>query len=50
MAATLLKLLTRRFGPVPAAAEQRIRSARIDELDAWLDSVIDAPALDDVFR
>jgi predicted transposase YdaD len=50
MAATLLKLLSRRFGPVPSGIEQRVRSAGTDQLDAWLDAVIDAPTLDDVFR
>jgi predicted transposase YdaD len=50
MAATLLKQLSRRFGPVPAAIEQRIRSADTEQLDAWLDAVIDSPTLDDVVR
>ena len=50
MAATLLKQLTRRFGSVPVEIAQRVRSAGPDQLDAWLDAVIDAPTLEDVFR
>jgi hypothetical protein len=50
MVSTLLKQLSRRFGPVPAASKERIRSANIEQLDAWLDAVIDAPTLEDVFR
>jgi hypothetical protein len=50
MAATLLKQLSRRFGPMPAGIEQRIRSADTRQLDAWLDAVIDAPTLEDVIQ
>ena len=47
-AATLHRLMAQRFGPVPAAAEQRIREAEEAQLDAWLDRILDAPSLEDV--
>ncbi len=32
--------LTRRFGPLPARAEQRIDAAPVAQLDAWLDGIL----------
>ncbi|MBL8754627.1 MAG: Rpn family recombination-promoting nuclease/putative transposase [Planctomycetes bacterium] len=48
-AATLLHLLTRRFGALPAAVEARLRNASTELLERWTDRVLDAPALDAVF-
>jgi predicted transposase/invertase (TIGR01784 family) len=45
---TLMRLLVRRFGPLPEAARRRIEAADIATLDRWLDRVIDAPDLDGV--
>ena len=44
----LLKLLGRQFGPVPEAAQTRIRGASIAELDRLLDRVLGAKSLSDV--
>jgi hypothetical protein len=46
---TLLRLLKRRFGNVPAAASATIRTTDDPEqLDEWLDQVVTAATLDDV--
>ncbi len=47
-AETLLRLLRRRFGDVPAPEEARIRAAALADLDAWLDAVLDAESLEAV--
>ena len=47
-AGTLLRQLSRRFGPVVAGAEQRIRQANEAQLDAWLDRILDAQSVEDV--
>jgi predicted transposase YdaD len=47
-AATVRRLLTRRFGLLPAWAERRIESAPIERLDTWLDGILDTPNLDDL--
>ena len=47
--ATLLRLLTRRFGAPAAAVAERIRSATGDELDRWTDRILDARSLDELF-
>jgi len=46
--ATLLRLLSRRFGTLPHSIEPRLRRATEAQLDAWLDRVIDAPSLEAV--
>jgi hypothetical protein len=48
-AKTLLKLLNAKFGTVPETLVARVQSASVDELDAWVDRVLDAPTLDAVF-
>ncbi|WP_037453312.1 DUF4351 domain-containing protein [Skermanella stibiiresistens] len=45
----LTRLLIRRFGPLPDAALDRLASASDDQLNAWAESVLDAPSLDAVF-
>jgi hypothetical protein len=44
----LKRLLTRRFGPVPAWAERRIDAAGIAQLDVWLDGIFDAANVEDL--
>lgn len=44
-AQTLLQLIARRFGNPPGEVVARIRGARTEELDAWIDRVLDAPTL-----
>ena len=46
---TLKRLLIKRFGPLPAAFEQRLAGADRAELEAWLDQVLDAPSLEAMF-
>jgi hypothetical protein len=47
--ATLRRQLVKRFGALPQPTEARIAGARADQLETWLDRVIDAKSLDDVF-
>ena len=42
----LKRLLRRRFDILPAWAEQRIYTASIAQLDAWLDGIFDAQSLE----
>ena len=46
---TVLRLLVRRFGPLPEAVVHRVNAATLAELDRWTDRILDAKALDDVF-
>ena len=46
----LQKLLTKRFGPLPEDVLGQIRSASSTQLDAWVDRVLDAASLEEVFR
>ena len=46
----LQKLLTKRFGPLPEAVLEQIRSASTEQIDTWADRVFDATSLDEVFR
>ena len=43
----LQRQLTRRFGPLPAAATERLSTATIDELDAIGDRLLTAQLLDE---
>jgi hypothetical protein len=45
----LTRLLRARFGELDAAAESRIATATAEELDRWVDRVIVAARIDDVF-
>jgi hypothetical protein len=49
LAELLSKLLRRRFGDLPPDTTKRIRSAKVEELDEWLDRVLDAASIADVF-
>jgi len=46
---TLVRLLERRFGAVPDAVRERVATASLEQLDTWLDAVVDAESLDEVF-
>jgi hypothetical protein len=47
--ALLLRLLERRFGPLPAWVRERVSAAETAALEAWGLRVLDAESLDDVF-
>jgi len=46
---TLLRQLHRRFTVLPNGVEDRVRAAVSDRLDEWLDRILDAQTLSDVF-
>jgi predicted transposase YdaD len=48
-AETLLRLLDRRFNGVPKAYRTQVLAANADQLDAWIDAVLDAENIDAVF-
>ena len=48
-AETLLRLLQRRFGPVPESARARVEVGSAAEIDAWIDALLDAQSLTEVF-
>ena len=48
-AKSLTRLLERRFGPLPAAVKARVDGADLDQLDVWIDRVLDAKNLNAVF-
>jgi hypothetical protein len=48
-ALALQKLLLKRFGVIPAEIVRQISSASAEQIDAWLDGVLDAPSLDAIF-
>uniref|UniRef100_UPI002638EAA9 DUF4351 domain-containing protein n=1 Tax=Ferrovum sp. TaxID=2609467 RepID=UPI002638EAA9 len=48
-ALALQKLLTKRFGVIPPDVLARIASASQDQVEAWLDRVLDVLTLDEVF-
>jgi hypothetical protein len=45
----LRKLLTRRFGELPAWVEERLESGSREELEHWVERVLDAQRLEEVF-
>ena len=48
-AETLLRLIARRFGTLPDGTTERVHAATIADLDRWIDRVLDAGSLADVF-
>ena len=48
-AALLLRLLQKRFGPVPNEVTERVRHANQTTLETWGDRVLDAGTMDEVF-
>jgi len=45
----LQRLLAKRFGAVPPEMAFRIATASREEIETWLDRVLDARSLEDVF-
>ena len=45
----LMRMLSKRFGPLPNSIAQRIESADASMIERWLDRVLDAAALGEVF-
>jgi len=48
-ALALQRLLTKRFGVIPAEVQAKITAASTEQVDVWLDKVLDAKSLDDMF-
>jgi len=48
-AKTLLRLLDRRFHNIPEAYRTRVLAANADQLDTWIDAVLDAESIDAIF-
>ncbi|MGB3965649.1 MAG: DUF4351 domain-containing protein, partial [Planctomycetota bacterium] len=48
--ATLLRLLGRRFGALPATITRRVQAASSTDLDRWTDRTLDAKTLAEVFE
>ena len=48
-ALALQRLLKKRFGAVPSEVLAKISVASLEQIDAWLDQVLDARSLDDIF-
>jgi len=46
----LLRLLERRFGPVPEGVRETVEAADRETLDRWLDRILDAPTRDALFE
>jgi len=46
----LQKLLTKRFGPLSAEVMERIASGSSEQINRWVDRVLDAASLEEVFR
>lgn len=49
-AATLLRLLRLKFGPISPAVTDKVNSASADQIETWTDRVLTADTLDDVLR
>jgi hypothetical protein len=45
----LQKLLTKRFGAIPADVLEKISAASIEQIDGWLYQILDAKSLNDLF-
>ena len=43
----LLKLLTRKFGPISPAIERKIRAADTDQVDTWAEQILTASTIDE---
>ena len=49
-ALVLQRLLSRRFGPLPPEVLARIAAASEEDINQWVDRILDAACLEDVFR
>jgi len=48
-ATVVRRLLTRRFGPLPAWVEARLAQASLQDLEQWADRILEAQQLEAVF-
>ena len=49
--ATLLeRQLTRRFGPLSAETQSRLKNATLEQLEHWADNILDAKTLEDALK
>ena len=48
-AETLIRLLQRRFGPLPQSRREQIAAASVELIDQWTDRLLDAASCDEVF-
>ena len=46
----LQRQLNKRFGTIPAHIETKIASASLTDIERWLDRIIDAQQLSDIFE
>nr|WP_242476741.1 DUF4351 domain-containing protein [Halochromatium glycolicum] len=46
---TLRKLITLKFGEIPESASKRLEQATDEQLDAWVEQILSANSLDDLF-
>jgi hypothetical protein len=46
---TLVRPLDRRFGKVTASVRARVEQASLDEAERWIDRVLDARTIQDIF-
>ncbi|TAN48555.1 MAG: DUF4351 domain-containing protein [Methylococcaceae bacterium] len=49
-ATVLIRQLTKRFGPLPPAMQDRLNQATTDQLESWAERVLDADTLEAVFN
>jgi flagellar biosynthesis/type III secretory pathway protein FliH len=49
-AAALERLLRKRFGEIAPMYLEKIRNASIEQLDIWLERILDAKCIEDVFE
>jgi hypothetical protein len=47
---TLMKILEKRFGQVPAAVIKQMQAADTSQLEIWIDASLDAASLQEIFR
>jgi hypothetical protein len=47
--AVLSRLLRRRFGTISAATQARLESAAAEQIESWVENILDATTLDEVF-
>ncbi|EWY38219.1 hypothetical protein N825_14725 [Skermanella stibiiresistens SB22] len=47
---TLLRMVGRRLGTVPATVTAKVASASVDEIDQWIDAITDGTDVNEIFR
>jgi len=47
---TLRKLITLKFGEIPESASKRLEQATDEQLDSWVERILTANSLDDLFK